>query len=567
MSPHDSFDFDFIVIGSGFGGSVSAHRLTEKGYCVAVMEMGRRWIPETLPRTSWSIHRWFWRPKLGLRGFFNMRFFRHVTIFHGCAVGGGSITYACTLLTPPEKVWEAGSWTGLANWKLEMPQHYASAAGMLGATDNTILGPADLLLKQAAEATGVGSTFYRTKVGIFQPAEGQPGNQIFSDPFFKGEGPDRTTCLGCGGCMMGCRFGAKNTLDLSYLYLAEKHGAQIFPETQVVDVRPLAGASNGSAGYEVSTVRSTAWIRRHPQRFTCRGVVFAASSLGTMELLFRLKEKNALPRLSAELGKHVRTNSESLIGARMPGYHEDLSQGIAIGSGVYIDEHTHIEAVRYPAGSDVMGVLTTILTNGRPGPRRIGLWLKNIANSLLRHPLKTLRVLQPWGWAREFVILLCMQALDNQIEMQWQRPWFWPFRKFLVSRGDKVPTYIPKANQFAEKFAQLTGGFPMSMLPEILFDVPGTAHCIGGCVVADSPSHGVVDSQHRVFGYRNMYICDGSVIAANLGVNPSLTIAALAERAMSFIPPAAESQWNDAPPVHVWIADQNPHILKKSGGT
>ena len=251
----------------------------------------------------------------------------------------------------------------------------------------------------------------------------------------------------------------------------------------------------------------------------------------------------------------------------MPGYHEDLSQGIAIGSGVYIDEHTHIEAVRYPAGSDVMGVLTTILTNGRPGPRRIGLWLKNIANSFLRHPLKTLRVLQPWGWAREFVILLCMQALDNQIEMQWQRPWFWPFRKFLVSRGDKVPTYIPKANQFAEKFAQLTGGFPMSMLPEILFDVPGTAHCIGGCVVADSPNHGVVDSQHRVFGYRNMYICDGSVIAANLGVNPSLTITALAERAMSFIPPAAESQWNDAPPVHVWIADQNPHILKKSGAT
>jgi cholesterol oxidase len=273
-----------------------------------------------------------------------------------------------------------------------------------------------------------------------------------------------------------------------------------------------------------------------------------------MELLFRLKEKNALPRLSAQLGKHVRTNSESLIGARMPGYHEDLSQGIAIGSGVYIDEHTHIEAVRYPAGSDVMGVLTTILTNGRPGPRRIGLWLRNIARSLLRHPLRTLRVLQPWGWAREFVILLCMQALDNQIEMQWQRPWFWPFRKFLVSRGNKVPTYIPRANQFAEKFAQLTGGFPMSMLPEILFDVPGTAHCIGGCVIADSSTNGVVDSQHRVFGYRKMYICDGSVIAANLGVNPSLTITALAERAMSFIPRATEAQRNDAAPLPIRIA-------------
>lgn len=543
---NDQFDFDFIVIGSGFGGSVSAHRLVEKGYKVGVMEMGRRWTPDLLPRSSWSLRRWLWRPKIGLRGFFNMRFFRHVTIFHGCAVGGGSITYACTLLPPPERVWEAKSWTGLANWKAEMPQHYETAARMLGVTKNKILGPADLLLRQTAEAAGSGHTFYRTSVGIFQPPFGEPGNQTFPDPFFGGEGPQRTTCLACGGCMMGCRFGAKNTLDLGYLYLAEKHGAHVFPETQVVNVKPLPDASDGSAGYEVSTVKSTAWIRRQPRRFTCRGVVFAASSLGTMELLFRLKEKGSLPAISPQLGKHVRTNSESLIGARMPGYHDDLSQGIAIGSGVYIDEHTHIEAVRYPSGSDAMGFLTTILTNGRPGPRRIGLWLANVVKSFLRHPLHTLRVLQPWGWAREFVILLCMQALDGHIEMRWQRTWFWPFRKFLVSWGDKVPTYIPKANEFAQKFAQLTGGFPMSMLPEILFNVPGTAHCIGGCVIADSSARGVVDSRHRVFGYKNMYICDGSVVAANLGVNPSLTITALTERAMSFIPSQANTSWNDA---------------------
>jgi cholesterol oxidase len=265
-----------------------------------------------------------------------------------------------------------------------------------------------------------------------------------------------------------------------------------------------------------------------------------------MELLFRLKEKGSLPEISGQVGKHVRTNSESLIGARMPGYDEDLSRGVAIGCGVYIDEHTHIEAVRYPSGSDTMAFLTTILTNGRPGPRRIALWAKNIIDSLLRHPFKTLRVLQPVGWARELVILLCMQALDGEIEMRWQRPWFWPFRKFLVSRGEKIPTYIPKANEFAQKLAQLTGGFPMSMLPEILFNVPGTAHCIGGCVIAGCSASGVVDSRHRVFNYKNMYICDGSVIAANLGVNPSLTITALAERAMSFIPPAAETGWNDA---------------------
>jgi cholesterol oxidase len=264
-----------------------------------------------------------------------------------------------------------------------------------------------------------------------------------------------------------------------------------------------------------------------------------------MELLFHLKDQGSLPAISKQLGKHVRTNSESLIGARIPGCPEDLSQGIAIGSGVYIDEHTHIEAVRYPRGSDTMSFLTTILTDGRPGPRRILLWMRNVASSVLRHPVKSLRLFQPWGWARESVILLCMQALEGHIEMRWQRPWFWPFRKFLVSRGDKVPTYIPKANEFAKIFAQVGGGTAMSMLPEILFDVPGTAHCIGGCVIAGSPERGVVDERHRVFGYRNMYICDGSVLAANLGVNPSLTITALTERAMSFIPQAAETNWDD----------------------
>jgi cholesterol oxidase len=540
------FDFDFVVIGSGFGGSVSAHRLTEKGYRVAVVEMGRRWTADDYPKTSWSMHRWFWRPKLALRGFFNMRFFRHVTILHGCAVGGGSITYAATLLRPPDKIWTSGSWSELADWQAEMPRHYEAASRMLGVIENRILGPADRLLQRAAEAAGVGQSFYRTSVSIFQGQEGQPGGTTVLDPYFGGEGPERTTCTACGGCMMGCRHGAKNSLDMNYLYLAEKHGARIFPETQVVDVRPLPGALDGSAGYEVRTIRSTAWLRERPRSFTSRGVVFAASSLGTMELLFHLKEKKSLPAISDKLGKHVRTNSESLIGVRVPGYKEDLSKGVAIGSGIYIDEHTHIEAVRYPSGSDTMSLLSTILTGGRPGPRRILLWLANVTGAVLRHPIKTLRLFRPWGWARESVILLCMQALDGHIEMRWQRPWFWPFRKFLVSRGNKVPTYIPAANEFAEKFARLTGGTAMSMLPEILFNVPGTAHCIGGCVIADSSARGVVDHRHRVFGYQNMYVCDGSVVAANLGVNPSLTITALAERAMSFIVPVAETSWNDA---------------------
>jgi cholesterol oxidase len=252
-----------------------------------------------------------------------------------------------------------------------------------------------------------------------------------------------------------------------------------------------------------------------------------------------------LPAISAQLGKHVRTNSESVIGARIPGCSDDLSKGIAIGSRVYIDQHTHIEAVRYPSGSDTMCFLTTLLTDGCPGQNRVGLWLRQVMASMLRHPFRTLRLFQPRHWAQESVILLCMQALEGHIEMGWQRPWFWPFRKFLVSRGDKVPTYIPQANAFARKFAQTGGGTAMSMLPEILFDIPGTAHCIGGCSIADSPRRGVVDHRHRVFGYTNMYICDGSVVAANLGVNPSLTITALAERALSFIPAAEKNPWND----------------------
>ncbi|AKT39227.1 GMC oxidoreductase [Chondromyces crocatus] len=540
-----AFDFDYIVVGSGFGGSVAAHRLTEKGYRVAVLEMGLRWTPETMPKTSWSVFRWVWRPELAMRGFFNLHLFRHVMILHGCAVGGGSITYANTLLLPPAKVWSMGSWAGLSDWAGEMPAHYEEASRMLGVIENRILGPADLLLKRAADAAGVGETFYRTRVAVFQAPEGEVGGKTVPDPFFGGEGPPRTTCIACGGCMMGCRFGAKNTLDQNYLYLAERHGAEVRPETKVVDIRPLGGAEDGRLGYEVHTVKSTAWLRKQPARLTCRGVVVAASSLGTMELFFRLKDQGSLPRLSDHLGDQVRTNSESLIGVRIPDSDEDLSAGIAIGSGIYIDENTHIEATRYPEGSDAMALMGTLLTRGRPGIARVGAWIVTLVLALLRHPLKTLRLLWPGKWARESVILLCMQALDGHIDMRWRRRWFWPFRKVLVSEGEKIPTNIPAANDFAEKMAQVSGGTAMSTVSEVLFDIPSTAHCLGGCIIGDSPQNGVVDHRHRVFGYRNLYVCDGSVIGSNLGVNPSLTITALSERAMSYIPAKAAQRWDD----------------------
>ena len=537
--PDPGPDYDFIVIGSGFGGSVAAHRLTEKGYRVAVMEMGRRWTAENLPRTNWLLWRWIWRPRLALRGFFNIRPFRHVMILHGCAVGGGSITYACTSLAPRDSIWETGSWAGLADWQTEMPPHYDTARRMLGVVENRILGPADHLLRRAAETEGAGATFYRTSVAIFQSPDGDLESHADPDPYFGGAGPPRNTCIGCGGCMMGCRYNAKNTLDKNYLYFAEKHGARVFAETQVVDVLPLNGAADGRDGYEVRTVKSTAWLRKEPRRFTCRSVVFAASALGTMDLLFRLKREGSLPAISSQLGHRVRTNAESLIGIRVPHSADDLSKGVAIGSGFYLDDHTHIEATRYPAGSDSMGLLATMLTGGRPGASRILLWIGTLVSSLLRHPFRTIRCLHPFGWARESLILLCMQSLEGAIRMRLARPWFWPFRRVLVSRGDPIPTFIPQANEFARQTGKQMGGLPMSMLTEILFNIPGTAHVLGGCAIAASPDEGVVDACHRVFGYQNLYICDGSVIAANLGVNPSLTICALTERAMSYIPPAA----------------------------
>ncbi len=543
--PDTNLDFDFIVIGSGFGGSVTAHRLTEKGYHVAVMEMGRRWTPENMPTTTWNIRRWIWRPGLALHGFFNIEMFRHVVIMHGCAVGGGSITYANTLLVPKDSIWDNGTWAGLAPWKTEMPAHYQTALHMLGVVENRILGPSDRLLKEVADAAGVGETYYRTHVAVFEPPEDEPGGKVYPDPYFGGEGPERSTCIACGGCMVGCRFNAKNSLDKNYLYLAEKHGAQVFAETKVIDVVPLGGKADGSAGYEVRTVRSTTWFRRQPRRFTCKGIVFAASALGSMDLLFRLKQRGSLPAISDQLGNRVRTNAESLIGVRVPRSREDLSKGIAIGSGIYLDEYTHIQAVRYPEGSDAMGFLGTVLTGGRPGHTRIFLWLRTLAWGMLRHPIRTTRCLHPFGFARETLILLCMHTLDDYIDMRLGRLWFWPFRKTLTSRGKKIPTFIPQANEFARKAAAIMGGTAMSMVNEILFDVPGTAHVLGGCPMAGSRNQGVVDGRNRMFGYKNMYVCDGSVLAANLGVNPSLTICAITERAMSFLPSAKEARWVD----------------------
>lgn len=536
----DSFDCDYLIVGSGFGGSVAACRLAEKGYDVVVLEQGRRWTPENLPKTNWKVWDYLWRPGLRLRGFLNLALFKHVLILHGNAVGGGSITYAQTLLVPPDSVWKEGDWAGLDDWDEVMPGHYQTAKRMLGVTQNKRPDTADWKLREMARSAGVEDSFYLTDVGVFFGDEDDTtGGKEYPDPYFGGEGPARTSCNACGGCMVGCRYGAKNTLDKNYLYLAERRGAQVHAETKVVDIRPLGGAADGSAGYEV--VSEPTWGGGPQQRRRARNVIVAASSLGTQNLLFKLKEQGSLPMISDDLGKRVRTNAESILGVRYPGTREDMSTGVAIGSGIYIDQHTHIEAVRYPHGSNLMSGLFTVLTGGRPGITRPLSWLAALGKLLVTRPIAGLRSILPYRFSNETVIFLVMQTLDGHLDMKWTRPWYWPFRSKLSSHGKPIPTFIPEANAFTAGAAKATGGVGLSSISEILFNVPMTAHCMGGCAMADTPEHGVIDRQNRVFNYQNLYVIDGSMISANLGVNPSLTITALAERAMTFIPDRAEA--------------------------
>ncbi len=539
-SPARDHDYDYVVVGSGFGGSVAACRLAEKGYSVAVLEMGKRWRAEDFPKSTWDVRRWIWRPGLKLFGFYDMRPFKHVMILCGNAVGGGSITYANTMLVPPAVVWREGSWKGITDWEREMPEHYATARRMLGITENRILADADHLLKKMADDQGFGDTFYRTDVAVYfgdEPGKPHP------DPYFGGEGPPRSSCIGCGGCMVGCRYNAKNTLDKNYLYFAEKRGAKVFAETRVVDIKPI-GAADGSDGYEITTERSTAWFAKQRKTLTAKHVVLSASALGTMDLLMRLKERGSLPAISDRLGHEVRTNSESIVGVRFPGTDLDMSKGIAIGSGIHIDRFTHIEACRYPRGSDVLGLMATLLVNGT-GRSRIAKWI----GSAFRHPVRFARAAWPFGFAQQTLIFLVMQTIDATLQMQLRRRWWWPFEKLLTTEGERIPTNIPQANAFTEAAAKKFGGIPITSSSEILFDMPMTAHCIGGCVMGKDASEGVIDSQHRVFGYHNLFVVDGSAVGANLGVNPSLTITALAERAMSFIPAKRELVPEEAPAV------------------
>jgi cholesterol oxidase len=523
-------DYDWIVIGSGFGGSVAALRLAEKGYRVGILECGRRYRDQDYAKSAWNLRRYFWMPRLGLRGIFRMTAFKDVFIVSGSGVGGGSLGYANTLYRARPAFFSDAQWAGLGDWESELAPHYETAERMLGVTTYEGIGPADELLREYGEAIGVADTFKPTRVGTFF---GEPGVEV-DDPYFGGEGPRRSGCVRCGSCMIGCRYDAKNTLVKNYLWFAEKLGVEVLAERTVADVRPLQ-SEDGGDGYTVTSRRSGAWLSRRRERtLTARGVVFAAGALGTNQLLADAKHRGSLPRISDRIGHVVRSNSESIQAVTAPNDDRDFAKSVAITSSIYPDPDTHVEVVTYGHGGDLMSRLFTPASG--PGTRvtRPLKWI----GALLRHPLRSLRLLWPVGWSRRTVILLVMQTTDAAMRFVAKRR--------LLSDGVKLqteqdperpnPTYIPAAARAAEWFADRTGGVAQSGITESALNIPTTAHILGGAVIGSDPDHGVVDAANRVFGYENLMICDGSAIPANPGVNPSLTITALAEHAMAQVP-------------------------------
>jgi cholesterol oxidase len=536
VHPVVNFDYDVLVVGSGFGGSVTALRLTEKGYRVGVLEAGRRFTPDTLPKNSWHARDFLWAPKLGMTGIQRIHVLKDCLILAGAGVGGGSLNYANTLYEPPPPFYDDPQWAHITNWRDELAPHYEQAKRMLGVVTNPTVTPSDREMLRLAEQFGKAETYGPTQVGVFfgRDGEREPGATV-ADPYFGGQGPARTGCIECGECMTGCRHGAKNTLTTNYLYLAERNGAHIHALTTVVDVTPRR-----RGGYDVVTERTGSW-RRDRRTFTAEQVVFSAGTYNTQKLLHRLRE-TSLPKISPRLGYLTRTNSESLLGVRMAHPKADYTEGVAITSSWYPDENTHIEPCRYGKGSNAMGLLNTFLTDG--GTRRHRWWQFLLA--LLRNPVQA-RMLIPRKWSERVIILLVMQSLNNSITVRRRRTRFG--RRRLTSeqgQGEPNPTWIPAANAAARQLADNVDGMPGGTWGDLM-NIPMTAHFIGGCVIGDSPQTGVIDAYHRLYGYEGLHVVDGSTLSANLGVNPSLSITAQAERAMSLWPNQGETDLRPPP--------------------
>ncbi|OZC84710.1 cholesterol oxidase [Rhodococcus sp. 06-412-2C] len=518
-------DYDVLIIGSGFGGSVAALRAVEKGYRVAVLESGRRFEDDELPKTSWRLRKYLWAPALGCYGVQRIHLLPDVLVMAGAGVGGGSLNYANTLYQPPAKFFEDPQWGSITDWQRELNPYYDQARRMLGVETNPTITASDKVMKEVAEDMGVGDTFTSTPVGVYFGDRGKTA----PDPFFGGAGPERTGCTECGSCMTGCRVGAKNTLVKNYLYLAERAGAQVLPLTTVVDVRP------NDAGYDVVTRRTGGKLRRKEKTITADQVIFSAGTYGTQKLMLAAKEKGSLPRLSDRIGSLVRTNSEAVLAATARGREVDYHEGVAITSSFHPDDHTHIEPVRYGKGSNAIGLLQTVLSDGGGKMPRV---LKTLGVAL-RHPGAAVRSLSVHRWSERTVIALVMQTDDNSLELGSKKG---PFGRRLTSRpgaGDPPPQWIPQGHTAIRLLADKIGGDPGGSIAEIV-NIPMTAHFLGGCAIGDSPKTGVIDGYQRVYGYDGLHVLDGSAVSANLGVNPSLTITAQAERAMALWPNRGE---------------------------
>ncbi len=527
------FDYDVLVIGSGFGGSVSALRLTEKGYRVAVLEAGARFTDDDLPENGGDAKRFVFRPELGMYGIQRIDLVNDCFILAGAGVGGGSLVYANTLYEPLDPFYKDAQWAHITDWKSELAPYYDQAKRMLGVTEYARMTPADDAMKKVADEMGVGDTFHATPVGVFFGAPGQPEGEQVDDPFFGGAGPDRKTCINCGSCMTGCRHNAKNTLVKNYLYLAEQNGAAIHPLTTVTDVRPLPGG-----GYEVTARWTKAKLSRKSavKTFRVEQVIFSAAALGTQRLLHRLKAEGSLPEISDRLGVLTRTNSEAILWATANDDAVDWSEGVAITSSFHPDEHTHIEPVRYGPGRNVMPLMATVLVDEVEGENRLKTWGKELWKQ--RGGIKDLYSLNTWS--RRTVVALVMQTLDNSITTVWRQRGPLGYMSSTQGHGAPNPTYIAPAYDAVRRLAKaMNAKEAYGSLGEPL-GMPLTAHFIGGCAIGDSPSTGVVDPYQRMYGYPGLHVADGSAISANLGVNPSLTITAQAERAMSFWPNKGE---------------------------
>lgn len=529
--------FDFIVIGSGFGGSVSAMRLTEKGYDVLVLERGKRFKDEDFPKTNWNLRKFLWNPALRFFGIHQISFLNDVIVMHGSGVGGGSLVYANVLMEPDDSLFEASGWRDLADWKTILRTHYDTAKRMMGVTQNPYITAADEVLKTIAERHGQGDSFRLADVAVYF-GDKDKEDQTVPDPFFGGKGPDRAACTQCGGCMVGCRHNAKNTLVKNYLYFAEKWGAEIRAESEVIDIRPLPEGQSDGACYEVVYRQSTALPFTHRNQIArTRNVVVSAHPLGTLRLLFHCRdESRSLPKLSSRLGEMVRTNSETIPGSTSKDTSVDYSKGVAITSIIKLDEITHVEPVRYPEGSSFVNILAgPIITDS-------GNVLQRIAKILwesIRHPWDFFYVNFFSSWAKSTTILLIMQTQDSTMRLKVGRNIFTLFRKKITSQLDdgrsiSPPTAISQG--IAKEYAQETKGIPQDSILESMFKMPTTAHMLGGCSMGHTIDEGVVDINCEVFNYRGLYIVDGSIVPANPGINPSLTITALAEYAMSQIP-------------------------------